>query len=89
MTHAGWESRVAAAWATFDERTDEENRALIEALAPAALVFSKLDVWPVLAAHARTRAVRLGLVSATLPAGSSRRGRLAGALPPGSAILAG
>ena len=33
MTHAGWESRVAAAWATFDERTDEENRALIEALA--------------------------------------------------------
>ena len=33
MTHAGWEARVAAAWATFDERTDDENRALIEALA--------------------------------------------------------
>ena len=33
MTHADWESRVAAAWATFDERTDHENRALIEALA--------------------------------------------------------
>ena len=28
-----WERRVADAWATFDERTDDENRALIEALA--------------------------------------------------------
>jgi hypothetical protein len=28
-----WERRVADAWATFDERTDEENRALIEVLA--------------------------------------------------------
>ena len=30
MTNADWEKRVAAAWATFDERADEENRALIE-----------------------------------------------------------
>jgi len=28
-----WERRVAEAWATFDERTDGENRALIETLA--------------------------------------------------------
>ena len=28
-----WGRRVADAWATFDERTDDENRALIEALA--------------------------------------------------------
>ncbi len=28
-----WARRLADAWATFDERTDEENRALIEALA--------------------------------------------------------
>lgn len=28
-----WERRVGDAWATFDERTDDENRALIEALA--------------------------------------------------------
>jgi tetratricopeptide (TPR) repeat protein len=33
MADAGWEERVAAAWATFDERTDEENRALVETLA--------------------------------------------------------
>jgi len=28
-----WEERIAAAWASFDERTDDENRALIESLA--------------------------------------------------------
>ena len=28
-----WERRVAEAWATFGERTDGENRALIETLA--------------------------------------------------------
>ena len=33
MTSADWEERVASAWATFDERSDVENRALIEALA--------------------------------------------------------
>jgi hypothetical protein len=30
---ADWAERVAAAWATFDERTDDENRALVDALA--------------------------------------------------------
>lgn len=33
MTTVDWERRVADAWATFDARTDAENRALIEALA--------------------------------------------------------
>ncbi len=33
MTNPVWEQRVAAAWATFDERSDEENRTLIGALA--------------------------------------------------------
>jgi tetratricopeptide repeat protein len=33
MTSPDWEKRVAAAWATFDERSDEENRTLIGALA--------------------------------------------------------
>ncbi len=28
-----WERRIAAAWATFDERSDDENRALIDRLA--------------------------------------------------------
>jgi 3-deoxy-D-manno-octulosonic-acid transferase len=62
----------------FDTAGDAD--ALLATLAPRALVFSKLDVWPVLAERARRRGVRLGLVSATLPAGSSRRGRLAAAL---------
>lgn len=47
-------------------------RAALTGLRPDALVFSKLDVWPLLAAEAKARGVRLGLVSATLPAGSSR-----------------
>ncbi len=50
-----------------------EADAALAALAPNALVFSKLDVWPVLAARARRRGTRLALVSATLAAGSSRR----------------
>ena len=33
MTTPEWEERVATAWATFDGRTDDENRALIEKLA--------------------------------------------------------
>ena len=55
----------------FDTRG--EARAALDALAPRALVFSKLDVWPSLARVAADRGVRLGLVSATLAAGSSRR----------------
>ena len=53
--------------------TDGEARAALAALAPRALVFSKLDVWPNLARVAVSRGVRLGLVSATLAEGSSRR----------------
>ena len=47
---------------------------------PTALVFSKLDVWPTLAREARSRGVALGLVSATLSRGSSRRRGIAAAL---------
>ena len=43
---------------------------------PAALVFSKLDVWPVLAERAAARDVPLGLISATLAAESGRRSAL-------------
>ncbi len=57
--------------------TAGDARAALDALAPRALVFCKLDVWPVLAAAAARRGVRLGLVSATLAAGSSRRRRWA------------
>jgi 3-deoxy-D-manno-octulosonic-acid transferase len=52
----------------------------LDALYPTALVFSKLDVWPVLTRAARARGVRLGLISATLARGSSRRSRTASAL---------
>jgi 3-deoxy-D-manno-octulosonic-acid transferase len=62
----------------FDVRSD--MRAALAALTPAALVFSKLDVWPTLAREATRRGTRLGLVSATLAATSSRRSGLASAL---------
>ncbi|MEX2180857.1 MAG: glycosyltransferase N-terminal domain-containing protein [Gemmatimonadaceae bacterium] len=55
-------------------------RALLDALRPTALVFSKVDVWPMLTETAAARGVRLGLISATMAAGSARRGTLARAL---------
>ena len=62
----------------FDATHD--MRAVLAALSPTALVFSKLDVWPTLAREAAKRGTRLGLISATLARGSSRRRGLAGAL---------
>ena len=62
----------------FDATRD--MRAALDALSPTALVFSKLDVWPTLSREAARRGTRLGLVSATLAASSSRRSGLAGAL---------
>lgn len=62
----------------FDVATDV-NRAL-RALRPSALVFSKLDVWPELVRQAAGRGVPLGMVSATVAAGSSRLGALSSAL---------
>lgn len=62
----------------FDTRPSA--RALIEALDPSALVFSKLDVWPFLVDEAKARNVRLALISGTLPDASSRRRGLAPAL---------
>ena len=62
----------------FDTAADA--RAALDALCPAALVFAKLDVWPVLVAHAARRGVRLGMISATLAERSSRRSGVAAAL---------
>ncbi|HVX41112.1 MAG TPA: glycosyltransferase N-terminal domain-containing protein [Gemmatimonadaceae bacterium] len=62
----------------FDTPGDAD--AALTALTPTALVFSKLDVWPVITREARTRGVRLGMISATLARGSSRRSRTATAL---------
>jgi 3-deoxy-D-manno-octulosonic-acid transferase len=62
----------------FDTRGDA--RAALKALRPSALVFSKLDVWPRLVDEAKRTGTRLGLISATLAASSSRRSQLAAAL---------
>jgi 3-deoxy-D-manno-octulosonic-acid transferase len=60
--------------------TPGDCRVALDALSPTALVFSKLDVWPVITAQARAKGVRLGMVSATLARGSSRRSRTASAV---------
>ena len=62
----------------FDNPTQVD--AALDALTPSALVFSKLDVWPVLVERASARGVRLGLVSATLSPKSTRRSALAKAV---------
>jgi 3-deoxy-D-manno-octulosonic-acid transferase len=62
----------------FDRATD--MRAALEALRPDALVFSKLDVWPVLVAEAARRRAPVGMISATLAADSGRRGGLSAAV---------
>ncbi|HUQ98494.1 MAG TPA: glycosyltransferase N-terminal domain-containing protein [Gemmatimonadaceae bacterium] len=51
--------------------------AIIHALKPTALVFSKLDVWPALTESAAGNGVRVGVISATLPESSARRGVIA------------
>lgn len=60
--------------------TSGDATAVLDALRPTALVFSKLDVWPVLVENARRRGVRLGLISGTMSETSSREGFLAMAL---------
>ncbi len=47
-------------------------RIALDALAPTALVYGKLDVWPELTLAAHDRGVRLGLVAATVAPNSSR-----------------
>jgi 3-deoxy-D-manno-octulosonic-acid transferase len=60
--------------------TPGDARVALDAIAPTALIFSKLDVWPMITQAARARGVRLGMISATLARGSSRRSRTASAL---------
>ncbi|MEO5589695.1 MAG: glycosyltransferase N-terminal domain-containing protein, partial [Gemmatimonadaceae bacterium] len=55
----------------FDQAAASETA--LDALQPTALVFSKLDVWPLLVEAAAARNVKLGLLSATVPESSSRR----------------
>ena len=60
--------------------TPGDTGAALDALAPRALVFSKLDVWPELVRQSKRRGVRLGLISATVAPASSRLGGIASAL---------
>ncbi len=60
--------------------TAGDAHAVLNALKPTALVFSKLDVWPVLVSSAARRGVRLGLISGTISEASSRDGVIASAL---------
>jgi 3-deoxy-D-manno-octulosonic-acid transferase len=46
--------------------------ALLDAVAPDLLVFSKLDLWPELATHAAGRGVAVALIAATVSRGSGR-----------------
>jgi len=55
----------------FDTVGDAELA--LASLRPTALVFSKLDVWPLLVERAALKGVRLGMISATMPASSGRR----------------
>jgi 3-deoxy-D-manno-octulosonic-acid transferase len=56
----------------FDRSTDAD--ALLDALQPSVLVFSKLDVWPILVERAAARNIPVALISATLAERSGRRG---------------
>ncbi len=87
LRHPGWQfawtffspsaeglaERVGADVADFlpyDARA--EVAGLLDALRPDALVFSKLDLWPELAAQAAARGTRVGLIAATVRPGSGR-----------------
>lgn len=54
--------------------------AVVSALRPSALVFSKLDIWPVITERATAARVPVGVISATLPESSGRRGFFARAV---------
>jgi 3-deoxy-D-manno-octulosonic-acid transferase len=59
----------------FDTQGDASRA--IAALAPTAIVFSKLDVWPVLVENAVAAGVKTALLSATVPESSRRRSSVA------------
>jgi 3-deoxy-D-manno-octulosonic-acid transferase len=62
----------------FDTFADAD--AIITALRPSALIFSKLDIWPALTERAAAARVPVGVISATLAESSGRRGLFARAL---------
>jgi len=74
-------ARIGADYADylpFD--TPRGARAILRALRPTALVFSKLDVWPVLVDEAVQQGVRVAMIAATMTERSGRSGLFARAL---------
>jgi 3-deoxy-D-manno-octulosonic-acid transferase len=67
-----------AEYLPFDTAAAAER--LLDALAPNALIFSKLDVWPILVEHAHARGVKLGLTSAAMSSASLRTRGIGAAL---------
>ncbi len=62
----------------FDGRGEAD--AMLDALQPTALVFVKLDVWPMLVERATARNIPVALLSATVAPRSGRTGALSGLL---------
>ena len=60
--------------------TIDSADAILRALHPNALIFSKLDIWPDLTERAAAAGVPVGVISATMAESSGRRGILARAL---------
>lgn len=60
--------------------TIDSADAIVRALQPNALIFSKLDIWPELTERAAAAGVPVGVISATMAESSGRRGILARAL---------
>ncbi|HYW51607.1 MAG TPA: glycosyltransferase N-terminal domain-containing protein [Gemmatimonadaceae bacterium] len=60
--------------------TAGDMRFALSALRPSAIVFSKLDVWPVLVEEALRQRVPVGMISATLSQSSGRRSGIAAAV---------
>ncbi len=65
----------AAAYLPWDARPAVES--VLDALRPQLLLFTKTEVWPVLARTAGDRGIAMALVAATLPTGARRRGAMA------------
>ena len=59
----------------FDSSVEADE--VLDIIRPDALIFSKLDVWPMLVHHAVEHEVKLGLLSATVPESSKRRSAIA------------
>lgn len=62
----------------FDTKRNAEH--MLDVLQPAAIVFAKLDVWPLLVERAAARRIPVLLLSATVAPGSGRLGTFARAL---------